>query len=321
MSLADTYLLASKARSKLTREASRNDHDLRILVSHANMLDNLMDSLAQRRYQKQQQQQQPQVQPILTSSQTEQPSYPAPTFDLAKPQHIETIEHEINEEYDDDDYSDDDTRYSEEEEEEEDEEEYYEDEDEEDYSMFEDCQLPSSRIYQTRNKQYKVLPTVDEAPLEEEEEEEEDYYEEQAVRGSFQIELHSTQSTIITSVAVVEVEDEDEEESDYSSPSSPSSPSSEVPSLCYSSESESEDESKDDDNNSFDEEGEETDESNNNKLELAFKSTAPPSLSVIEQEGDDESVKVIAPKTCTPNYYSNKCLILRSSEQLDLLIH
>ncbi|CDR45420.1 CYFA0S18e01464g1_1 [Cyberlindnera fabianii] len=44
-SMADTYILASKARAKLTKEASRPDHDLRILVSHANMLDNLMDKI------------------------------------------------------------------------------------------------------------------------------------------------------------------------------------------------------------------------------------------------------------------------------------
>lgn len=47
--LADTCLLAAKARSKLTREASRADHNLRILVSHANLLDNLMDNLAAHR--------------------------------------------------------------------------------------------------------------------------------------------------------------------------------------------------------------------------------------------------------------------------------
>jgi hypothetical protein len=47
--LSETYFLAARARSKLTREASRQDHDLRVLVSHANLLDNLMDSLAKQR--------------------------------------------------------------------------------------------------------------------------------------------------------------------------------------------------------------------------------------------------------------------------------
>lgn len=49
MSMAETYFLASKARSKLSREAQRNDHNLRVLVSHANMLDNLMGALTKKR--------------------------------------------------------------------------------------------------------------------------------------------------------------------------------------------------------------------------------------------------------------------------------
>lgn len=47
--MTETYLLASKARAKLTREASRPDHDLRVLVCHANMLDNLMDRIHEHR--------------------------------------------------------------------------------------------------------------------------------------------------------------------------------------------------------------------------------------------------------------------------------
>ncbi|EEH35451.2 hypothetical protein PAAG_06498 [Paracoccidioides lutzii Pb01] len=46
MSLTQTYYLAHAARAKLSREASRPDHDLRILVGHANMLDSLMLDLA-----------------------------------------------------------------------------------------------------------------------------------------------------------------------------------------------------------------------------------------------------------------------------------
>lgn len=46
MSLAQTYYLAHTARSKLSREAARADHDLRLLVGHANMLDSLMLELA-----------------------------------------------------------------------------------------------------------------------------------------------------------------------------------------------------------------------------------------------------------------------------------
>ncbi|GAB7339341.1 hypothetical protein MBLNU457_5987t2 [Dothideomycetes sp. NU457] len=46
MSLTQTYRIASTARSKLGREAARGDHDLRLLVGHANLLDTLMVELA-----------------------------------------------------------------------------------------------------------------------------------------------------------------------------------------------------------------------------------------------------------------------------------
>ena len=46
MSLTQTYYLAHTARAKLSREASRADHDLRLLVGHANLLDGLMLDLA-----------------------------------------------------------------------------------------------------------------------------------------------------------------------------------------------------------------------------------------------------------------------------------
>lgn len=46
MSVTQTYYLAHKARSKLSREAAQPDHDLRLLVGHANLLDTLMFELA-----------------------------------------------------------------------------------------------------------------------------------------------------------------------------------------------------------------------------------------------------------------------------------
>jgi hypothetical protein len=46
MSITQTYYLAHTARSKLSKEASRADHDLRLLVGHANLLDSLMLDLA-----------------------------------------------------------------------------------------------------------------------------------------------------------------------------------------------------------------------------------------------------------------------------------
>jgi hypothetical protein len=45
MSLTQTYYIASSARSKLGKEACRADHNLRLLVGHANLLDSLMIEL------------------------------------------------------------------------------------------------------------------------------------------------------------------------------------------------------------------------------------------------------------------------------------
>lgn len=47
MSIMQSYRLAQAARVKLAREASRADHDLRLLVGHANLLDGLMMDLAE----------------------------------------------------------------------------------------------------------------------------------------------------------------------------------------------------------------------------------------------------------------------------------
>lgn len=46
MSITQTYYLAHTARGKLSKEAARSDHDLRVLVGHANLLDGLMLDLA-----------------------------------------------------------------------------------------------------------------------------------------------------------------------------------------------------------------------------------------------------------------------------------
>lgn len=46
MSLTQTYMLATVARRQLQKEAARADHDLRLLVGHANLLDGLMLDLA-----------------------------------------------------------------------------------------------------------------------------------------------------------------------------------------------------------------------------------------------------------------------------------
>ncbi|PBP24189.1 hypothetical protein BUE80_DR004919 [Diplocarpon rosae] len=46
MSVTQTYYLAHTARGKLSSEAARADHNLRLLVGHANLLDGLMLELA-----------------------------------------------------------------------------------------------------------------------------------------------------------------------------------------------------------------------------------------------------------------------------------
>ncbi|CAK7266944.1 hypothetical protein SEPCBS119000_002286 [Sporothrix epigloea] len=47
MSITQTYFLAHKARAKLSSQAARPDHNLRLLVGHANLLDALMLELAE----------------------------------------------------------------------------------------------------------------------------------------------------------------------------------------------------------------------------------------------------------------------------------
>ncbi|KAI9740765.1 MAG: hypothetical protein M1818_004730 [Claussenomyces sp. TS43310] len=47
MSITQTYYLAHTARGKLSSEAAREDHNLRLLVGHANLLDSLMIELAE----------------------------------------------------------------------------------------------------------------------------------------------------------------------------------------------------------------------------------------------------------------------------------
>jgi len=54
MSLTQTYYIAASARSKLGKEACRADHDLRLLVGHANLLDSLMVELQEAERQQEQ---------------------------------------------------------------------------------------------------------------------------------------------------------------------------------------------------------------------------------------------------------------------------
>ncbi|KAK7203772.1 hypothetical protein BZA70DRAFT_282061 [Myxozyma melibiosi] len=46
LSISQSFRLASRAREKLSKAARKSDHDLRVLVSHANLLDALMSHLS-----------------------------------------------------------------------------------------------------------------------------------------------------------------------------------------------------------------------------------------------------------------------------------
>lgn len=101
MSITETYYLAHAARKKLTREANRSDHDLRLLVGHANMLDSLMLDLADAE-QDQERWFNETVSGAVKASQE-------------KPQHIqwaETVVDDSDEDWDPEDLSDVDSDYS-----------------------------------------------------------------------------------------------------------------------------------------------------------------------------------------------------------------
>lgn len=102
MSITQTYFLAHSARGKLSKEASRADHDLRLLVGHANMLDHLMIDLANA----EQEQERWFTKSVSGASEPEEQ------------QHVETIveEPEADWEAEDADDSDNDSTYEEEEE-------------------------------------------------------------------------------------------------------------------------------------------------------------------------------------------------------------
>lgn len=87
MSITQTYFLAHSARGKLSKEAARPDHDLRLLVGHANMLDSLMLDLANA-----EQEQERWFNNIVSGSSEEAEE---------KPKHVETIPEEAEEESED----------------------------------------------------------------------------------------------------------------------------------------------------------------------------------------------------------------------------
>jgi hypothetical protein len=97
MSITQTYFLAHSARGKLSKEAARPDHDLRLLVGHANMLDSLMLDLANA-----EQEQERWFNKTVSGAHEEE---------IEAPSHVETIEEEeeSDEEVDSDMEEDDET--------------------------------------------------------------------------------------------------------------------------------------------------------------------------------------------------------------------
>ena len=85
MSITQTYFLAHSARGKLSKEAARADHDLRLLVGHANMLDSLMLDLANA-----EQEQERWFNKSVSGAREEEPAHA----------HVETIEEDEEEESD-----------------------------------------------------------------------------------------------------------------------------------------------------------------------------------------------------------------------------
>ncbi|KAL4785488.1 hypothetical protein BJX76DRAFT_324396 [Aspergillus varians] len=106
MSITQTYYLAHTARRKLTREASRADHDLRLLVGHANLLDSLMLDLADAEQEQERWFNQTVSGATKGSSRSEHPQI----------QWAETLLEEPEEDWDAEDLSDEDSDLSEEEE-------------------------------------------------------------------------------------------------------------------------------------------------------------------------------------------------------------
>ena len=104
MSITQTYYLAHTARRKLTREASRADHDLRLLVGHANLLDTLMLDLADA-----EQEQERWFNQTVKGVSKSSPSPSSPSSPLADTRHIQwadTVVEDPEDDWDPEDLSD-----------------------------------------------------------------------------------------------------------------------------------------------------------------------------------------------------------------------
>lgn len=205
MSITQTYYLAHQARAKLSHEAARADHDLRLLVGHANLLDSLMLELADA----EREQESWFNQSVRKSQQEEeQKQQQAKTSELKKERHIQwadTIVEDPEEEEDDWHVDDLDTDS---------ESEVDSDEDEEDDTEMVDS-APLRRVPSATPTKYTALLSVEEDDDDMEEDDlEEDYAQLELVR------THSRSSGSPPELAH-DSEDSDESEDDSMPPSPP----------------------------------------------------------------------------------------------------
>ncbi|KAK6454231.1 uncharacterized protein RJT20DRAFT_130268 [Scheffersomyces xylosifermentans] len=171
LSFAQTYILASKVRSKLTKEASNPKSSLRNLVVQANMLDNLMDYISEETEKRSK------VAHVKfdLADRTSSPSTSTSTGSTSTTNYKTSItEYEIDSDSDSDSDDDDaDYYYDDEEEEDDDDEEesdsddyyYYSDSDEvedmeEEHDLSELTKLTAPMVASPKPSTYKQLPYI-----------------------------------------------------------------------------------------------------------------------------------------------------------------
>ncbi|KAI9646976.1 hypothetical protein NHQ30_004977 [Ciborinia camelliae] len=197
MSITQTYYLAHTARGKLSSEAARADHNLRLLVGHANLLDSLMLELAEA----EQEQESWFNQSVRKATKQEDPKH----IQWADSVVEEPEEDWATSDLDNDDSSDSDSEY---------------DSDEE---MEEPTMIPLARVPSHPNMVAPV--TVSSREVEEDEEEE---FEDDGEEDYSSLQLHLTKSHSASHPPELD-HDSDESSEDESMPPSP--PSDALPSF------------------------------------------------------------------------------------------
>lgn len=151
--LHNAYYLAARARSKLTRAARNSDIDLRVLVSHANMLDNLMDSIHDMKVDNnnKRQLQIQQASDGRSEEESQKVQFVLPEKPKAEPAvELEWSDSDEEEDSDSDEYDSDDSDFE------------GEEEGEEEYSS-DDSEEEIDEQYTTKStKPHRTMPTIDE---------------------------------------------------------------------------------------------------------------------------------------------------------------